>query len=167
MAAMASAAASVIEQRLQQAGLDGATDVAAGLDTFAATMHDLDTEFSDGLALCESTTLVTGHHAFAYLAASFGLTYASIAGISPSEEPSAATLEAVADYATENDVTTIFFEQNLPDDLSRTLADEIGATVGVLDPVESPSRDQLDAGATYLSLMQTNLQVLRTGLRCA
>ncbi|MFZ9630146.1 MAG: metal ABC transporter substrate-binding protein [Ilumatobacteraceae bacterium] len=166
MTSMAAAAASVIEQRLEQAGLDGAAAVAAGVDRFATAMHDLDVEYSNGLALCESSTLVTGHHAFAYLAASFGLTYASIAGISPSEEPSAATLESIADYATANGVTTIFFEENLPDDLARTLADEIGAQVGVLDPIESPSRDQLDAGATYVSLMQDNLRALRTGLRC-
>ena len=38
--------------------------------------------------------------------------------------------------------------------------------IGVLDPIESPSREQLDAGATYLSLMRANLQALRTGLRC-
>lgn len=167
MASMAATAASVIEQRLTAAGLAGATDVAAGLEQYAAQLRDLDVEFSSGLALCESSILVTGHHAFAYLAGSYGLTYASIAGISPSEEPSAATLESVADYARAHDVTTIFFEENLPDDLSRTVADEIGAEVAVLDPVESPSGDQLDAGATYLSLMRANLEALRAGLRCA
>lgn len=166
MASMAATAASVIEQRLTAAGLDGADAVAAGLDAFAARLRDLDVEFSNGLALCESSILVTGHHAFAYLAGSYGLTYASISGISPTEEPSAATLESVADYARANGVTTIFFEENLPDDLSRTVADEIGAEVAVLDPVESPSGDQLDDGATYVSLMQANLAALRAGLRC-
>ena len=40
------------------------------------------------------------------------------------------TLEAIAEFAAANDVTTIFFEENLPDDLARTLADEIGAATG-------------------------------------
>lgn len=168
MASMAAAVASVIEQRLTAAGLGAGVDaVRAGLDAFAAEMRDLDTEFAGGLALCESSVVVTAHRAFAYLAASFGLTQASIAGISPSDEPSAATLRDVAAYAEANGVTTIFFEESLPDDLSRTVADEIGASVAVLDPLESPSREQRDAGATYSSIMRDNLAALRTGLRCA
>lgn len=168
MASMAAAVASVIEQRLTAAGLGtGVEAVRAGLGDFAAEMRALDTEFAGGLALCESSVVVTAHRAFAYLAASFGLTQASIAGISPSDEPSAATLRDVAAYAEANDVTTIFFEESLPDDLSRTVADEIGASVAVLDPLESPSREQRDAGATYSSIMRDNLAALRTGLRCA
>ncbi|MFM8311165.1 MAG: metal ABC transporter solute-binding protein, Zn/Mn family [Ilumatobacteraceae bacterium] len=168
MASMAAAVASVIEQRLTAAGLGAGIDaVRAGLDAFAAEMRDVDTEFASGLALCESSVVVTAHRAFAYLAASFGLTQASIAGISPSDEPSAATLRDVAAYAESNGVTTIFFEESLPDDLSRTVADEIGASVAVLDPLESPSREQRDAGATYSSIMRDNLVALRAGLRCA
>ncbi|MFM2183106.1 MAG: hypothetical protein RJB61_1400 [Actinomycetota bacterium] len=168
MASMAAAVASVIEQRLTAAGLGTAVDaVRAGLGDFAAEMSGLDTEFSSGLALCESSLVVTAHRAFAYLAASFGLAQASIAGISPSDEPSAATLRDIAAYAQANGVTTIFFEESLPDDLSRTVADEIGASVAVLDPLESPSRAQLDTGATYSSIMRDNLAALRAGLRCA
>lgn len=167
MAAMAAAVASVIEQRLAAAGLGaGVEAVRAGLDDFAAEMSGLNGEFSSGLALCESSLVVTAHRAFAYLAASFGLSQASIAGISPSDEPSAATLRDIAAYAQANGVTTIFFEESLPDDLSRTVADEIGASVAVLDPLESPSREQRDAGATYASIMRDNLQALRAGLRC-
>jgi len=168
MASMAAAVASVIEQRLTAAGLGAAVDaVRAGLGDFAAEMSGLDTEFSSGLALCESSLVVTAHRAFAYLAASFGLAQASIAGISPSDEPSAATLRDIAAYAQANGVTTIFFEESLPNDLSRTVADEIGASVAVLDPLESPSRAQREAGATYSSIMRDNLAALREGLRCA
>jgi zinc transport system substrate-binding protein len=90
----------------------------------------------------------------------------SISGISPSEEPSAEALEEIAAFASTNGVDTIFFEENLPADLSRTVADEIGATTARLDPIEAPSTDQLAAGATYVSLMGDNLDALRTGLGC-
>ena len=72
----------------------------------------------------------------------------------------------IASIARENGVTTIFFEESLPIDLARTVADEIGASTAVLDPIESPSGDQLDAGATYVSLMTDNLAALRAGLGC-
>jgi zinc transport system substrate-binding protein len=138
----------------------------AGRDAYLAQLDELDGAFRDGLAECDSRILVSGHRAFAYLAAAYDLDAVSIAGISPSEEPSAQTLEDVATFAKDNGVTTIFFEENLPDDLARTVADEIGATTAVLDPIESPSGDQLDAGATYVSIMTDNLAALRAGLGC-
>ena len=167
MATMADAVATAIATALDGAGDDaGAAQVRAGATDYTAALADLDAGFTEGLRTCEQTILVTGHHAFGYLAADYGLTQVSISGISPSEEPSAETLEEIARFATANGVSTIFFEENLPADLSRTVADEIGATTERLDPIEAPSTDQLAAGATYVSLMGDNLDALRTGLGC-
>jgi zinc transport system substrate-binding protein len=136
---------------------------AARYDAALATIGEA---FATSLAHCESDVLVTSHRAFGYLAAAYGLTQVAIAGISPTEEPSAKSLEAVAAFAREHDVTTIYFEDNLPADLATTVAEEIGAGTAVLDPAESLSHDQLDAGATYLSVMRQNLAALTKGLRC-
>ena len=147
------------------------TAVAEALDVdasgYIAELGKLDDSFRAGLANCRSRVIVTSHRAFEYLAHAYGLTQIPIAGISPTEEPSAKTLEAVAEAAEANDVSTIFFEQNLPADLAKTVADEVGATTAVLDPIESLSSDQLDAAATYISVMTENLATLRTGLGCS
>jgi zinc transport system substrate-binding protein len=119
-----------------------------------------------GLVGCASDVIVTSHRAFEYLARRFGLTQISIAGISPEAEPSAATLEAVAAAAAANNVSVIFFEENLPPDLAETVAAEIGASTAVLDPVETVSTDQLAAGESYLTIQRTNLAALRAGLGC-
>jgi zinc transport system substrate-binding protein len=129
-------------------------------------LHKLDDAFRTGLAHCKSHVIVTSHQAFQYLAHAYGLTQLPISGISPTEEPSAKTLQAVAKEAEKDDVSTIFFERNLPDDLARTVADEIGAKTAALDPLESLSKDQLDAGATYISVMTEDLAALRAGLGC-
>jgi len=156
-----------------------ATTVAARLRTFAdpatidanlaayrSRLEQLDVRFTDGLRTCASRLLVTGHRAFAYLAAAYDLEQVSVAGISPGEEPSAATLQEVADLAAAQHVTTIFFEENLPPALSQTVADEVGATTAVLDPIESLSADQLARGDNYVSVMDANLAALRKGLGC-
>jgi zinc transport system substrate-binding protein len=144
--------------------------VAQTLDTDATDYVDqlrlLDQSFSDGLADCRSHVIVTSHRAFEYLSHRYGLTQIPIAGISPTEEPSAKTLEAVAKAARADDVTTIYFEKGVPADLARTVADEIGAKTAVLDPLESLSSDQIDAGATYISVMTEDLATLRAGLGC-
>ncbi|MEN9646060.1 MAG: hypothetical protein RL238_2729 [Actinomycetota bacterium] len=163
MQAMTDAVAATLSTA-DPAGADGYATRAAAYDAELAT---LDGEFTAGLANCASDVLVTSHRAFGYLAAAYGLTQVAIAGISPSEEPSAKSLEAVAAFAAENGVTTIFFEENLPDDLAATVGSEIGAGTGVLDPVESLSSEQLDEGADYLSVMRLNLASLSTGLGCS
>ena len=145
----------------------GAAEFTSNATTFRSDMEALDGEIAGTLADCDARVVVTTHRAFEYLTNRYDLVQLPIAGISPSEEPSAKTLEAVANAAEEHGVTTIFFEENLPDDLARTVADEIGAEVGVLDPIESPSRDQLDAGETYHSIMLVNAAALAEGLGCS
>ncbi len=144
-----------------------AAALASGASAYTATLAKLDAEFSTGLARCTSNVIVTSHRAFGYLAKAYRLRQIAISGISPTEEPSAKTLEAVAQAAKANKVTTIFFERNLPADLSKTIANEIGATTDVLDPVESRSLEQLKAKAGYVSIMEQNLVALVKGLRCA
>jgi zinc transport system substrate-binding protein len=134
---------------------------------YGVTMDDLDRSFRAGLSACRSHVIVTSHRAFGYLAKSYGLRQIAISGISPAAEPSAKTLQAVAGAARENNVTTIFFENNLPSDLANTIAREVGATTAVLDPVETLSKDQIDAHANYVSVMQQNLVALEKGLGCS
>jgi zinc transport system substrate-binding protein len=50
-------------------------------------------------------------------------------------------------------------------DLAKTLAEKVGATSEVLDPVEGISNEDLAAGATYFSIMQANIARIATGLR--
>jgi zinc transport system substrate-binding protein len=161
MIAMAEAVATQLRTITDSATID------ANLGAYRSQLEQLDQRFTDGLRTCDSRLLVTGHRAFAYLAAAYGLEQVAVAGISPGEEPSAATLQQVADLAAAQHVTTIFFEENLPPALSQTVADEVGATTAVLDPIESLSADQIARGDDYVALMDANLAALRKGLGCA
>ena len=156
-----------VAKALSAADSSLAATFTANAKTYDNGLAALDQELGAGLAACASPFIVTSHRAFEYLAQAYGLTQIAIAGISPDEEPSAKTLEAVAAFAQDNDVSTIFFETNLPADLSKTVANEIGATVDVLDPVETLSDDQLQGKETYISVMKENLASLRTGLGCS
>ncbi len=162
---MAVMAAAIVDS-LVQAALVTAADGAAALARADADYRALDAEFSTGLHTCERHELVTTHRAFGYLADAYGLTQVSIAGISPSEEPSAKTLEAVATFVKAHHVTTIFSEENLPADLATTVAEETGATTASLDTAESPSADRLHDGDDYLTMMRGNLGSIQRALGC-
>ena len=146
---------------------DGREIYERGRDAYLAELERLDDEMEAGLAQCASDVIVTSHRAFEYLARRFGLTQISIAGISPEVEPSPSTLEAVAAAAAADNVSVIYFEENLPPDLAETVAREIGADTDVLDPVETLSDEQLAAGESYLTVQRANLAALRAGLGCS
>lgn len=61
---------------------------------------------------------------------------------------------------------TVFFESLVPRDLAETVASEIGARTSFLDPVEGLTREDLDAGETYATVMRGNLDRLTEGLGC-
>ena len=141
---------------------------AAGFTSRAAALRAdlaaLDKEFSDGLATCQRREIVTSHAAFGYLAARYDLDQVGITGLSPEAEPTAQRLAEVAEEAREHHATTIFFETLVSPKVAETIAKEVGADTAVLDPIEG-----LQPGSTgdYLSVMRSNLAVLRPALGCS
>lgn len=140
-------------------------DTAAQL--YIAELQTLGNEIDAHLADCESRVLVTSHRAFAYLAERANIRQIAIAGVNPEEEPSAKSLEAIGNFARANKVSTIFFETLLPADLAKTLADKVGATADLLDPIEGISSQDLASGASYLTIQRDNLARLQKGLGCS
>lgn len=138
----------------------------ANAATFESALDALHQEYVAGLANCQKKEMITSHAAFSYLAARYGLTQVAISGISPDAEPSARTLAEVADFAQKNDVQYIFFESLVSPKFAETIAEEVGAQTLVLNPLEGLSDDEIAAGETYITVMQENLNNLRTALQC-
>jgi zinc transport system substrate-binding protein len=132
----------------------------------ATRLNDLDEAYEAGLADCERRELVTTHDAFGYLAARYGLEVIPITGLAPEAEPSPQDLEAVAELVEERGVTTVFTETLLSPELGETVAREAGATTATLNPLEGLTEDEIARGEDYFSVMEANLEALRSGLGC-
>lgn len=132
----------------------------------ADELAQLHASYRRGLGRCERRTLVTSHAAFSQLADRYGLTQLSLTGISPEAEPGPRVLEQLIDDVRASGATTVFAEPLVSDRVAQTVAREAGADVAVLDPLEGLSDDRLAAGEDYLSVMRTNLAVLREALGC-
>ena len=155
-----------VAQELSAADPSNASAYEANANAYTAKLTALGEKMDQGLATCDSKVIVTSHRAFEYLAKRFGLRQIAIAGISPDTEPSAKTLEAVAKAAKAENVKVIYFENNLPGALSKTVASEIGVKTDVLDPVETLSDAQIKAGESYITVQESNLKSLKQGLGC-
>jgi zinc transport system substrate-binding protein len=140
---------------------------AANADAYIAKIATLDEDFGTGLSPCERTTIVTSHEAFGYLADAYGLTQVGILGLSPEAEPDPRRLAELKHLVEREGVTTIFAEELVSPKVAETLANEAGVEVAVLNPIESLTDAEAQAGEDYVSLMRANLATLRMALGCA
>jgi len=125
----------------------------------------LDAEFSEGLAGFERRDIVVSHQAFGYLCRDYGLNQIPIMGLSPEAEPRAQDLLDIAKFVKENGIPYIFFEELVSEQLADTLAREAKVDTLVLNPLEGLTSEQEKAGDDYFTIMERNLQNLRTALR--
>ena len=132
----------------------------------SAEIQALDGRFRAGLAECKRKKIVTAHESFGRLASRYGLTQHAVAGLSPEAEPDPATLAELADLIRREGITTVFTEELVSPQLARTLAREAGVGTEVLNPLEGLSTAEQRAGATYITVMDANLQKLRRALGC-
>jgi zinc transport system substrate-binding protein len=143
-----------------------AQQYADNADQYRSQLKRLDQQYSNSLARCQKRDIITSHAAFGYLAKRYSIDVQTIAGLSPEEEPSARQLADLAHLARDRQIDYIFFETLASPKLAETLAKEVGAKTLVFNPIEGLTKDQLNKGQDYISVMQDNLQNLRTALAC-
>lgn len=155
-----------LADRLAAQDPDHAPEYEAGAAELRGTLQELDTAYAEGLADCERREIVVSHAAFGYLADRYDLRQIPVTGLAPEEEPSPQQLADVVHRAREVGATTIFFEVLVNPDVAEVIASEVGARTAALDPVEGLPPESADE-EDYLSIMQANLDTLRTALGCA
>ena len=153
-----------VEDRLVSVDSANAAGYHERAKALLAQVGKLDTDYKTGLASCRLKTFVTSHEAFAYLAKRYGLTMVGIAGFTPDAEPAPARIKEVQDIVTAQKVTTIFYEELVSPKVADTIANDVGVKTAVLSPIEGLS--DANSKETYLTLMQQNLQELRTANGC-
>jgi zinc transport system substrate-binding protein len=156
--------AGAVEHQLAVVDPRHAKTYAAHLTTLRRQLTGLDHAYTRGLAHCRITTMVVDHDAFSYLDR-YGLSFASINGLSPDAEPSPDHLAQLRQLIQTKHVTTVFTEPLASPASADTLAHDLGIRTAVLDPIEGLST--ATAGQDYLSLMRRNLQALRTAGECS
>lgn len=105
--------------------------------------------------------LITTHDAFQYYATAYGLEVAgTLIGISTEEQPSAQTVQRLADRVQVLGVPTIFAETTLNSQLIEAVAAEAGVQLAPTelysDSLGAPGSD----GASYVEMMVSNTQVI-------
>ena len=155
-------ATTLVGDKLAEADSAHADVYKANAKALADELNTLSDTLVTKTSSCKVKTFVTAHTAFGYLADRTGLTQVGISGLDPESSPSPARLAEIAQIAKEQGVTTIFTEALIDPKVAQTLADDLGITTAVLDPIES----QTDASKDYAATMNSNIDALTKALDC-
>jgi zinc transport system substrate-binding protein len=156
-----------IAEELARLDPAGRAEFAANAAELTGRLRKLDAAFRDGLAGCRGQAIVlAGHAAFGYLARRYGLAQIALYGLSPDAQPKPRDLMNAVEFCRAKGLKTVFFENSVPPNLSRTLAREIGGRVLVLYAGHNLTRDQQAKHVGFFDLMDENLVNLREGLGC-
>lgn len=127
----------------------------------------MDKEYAKALSGCKKKTLIHGgHFAFGYLARRYGLEYISAYEGSPNSEPTAKKMIELTKKIKDNDIHFVFYEELLNPKVSEIIANETGARLLKLNGAHNVTKDEFQKGVTFLTLMESNLVNLKTGLEC-
>jgi len=137
-------------------------------EEYKKKLDELDKKFKDSLSSCKKDTIIHGgHFAFGYLAKRYNLKYISAyKGFSPDAEPTPGSLIELSKKLKEHDIKYIFYEELISPKVSEAIARETGAKLLMLHGAHNVTKDEMDRGVTFISLMEQNLNNLKVGLQC-
>jgi zinc transport system substrate-binding protein len=109
--------------------------------------------------------VVADRFPFRYLVEEFGLDYtAAFSGCSAESDVSAGTLAYLIDKVKENNIKYIYYIELSNRQVADAVAEQTGAEPLLLHSCHNVTKDDFDAGVTYVSLMTQNADNLDKGL---
>jgi len=100
---------------------------------YIAQLTNLDTEIQAVVSNLTSKSFLIYHAAYGYFAHDYGLTMVALE--SEGKQATAEDLQTVIDYAKQNQITTVFYQEEFDDSQAATVAEEIGGVVQKVAPL--------------------------------
>ena len=137
-------------------------------DDYKAQLSALDQAYSEAVASSElDTILVADRFPFRYLAEDYHLNYfAAFAGCSAETEASFQTVLGLSQKADELGLPVILITENSTGDIADAVSEgsQNEPAIRTLDSLQSVTAEIAAGGVTYLSVMESNLEVLKEAL---
>lgn len=162
----AAALCRAIAEALCEADAANAAVYRENCEDYCARLDALDEAFRALRAEAVRTTLVLADRfPLLYFCREYELDYrAAFHGCSTDTEPSLATLKYLIDKVNEESIPVIYTVDLSSEKIAEVISECTGARVARLWSGQTVSRADLDAGVTYLTLMERNLDELKGGL---
>ena len=145
---------------------DNAGQYQANTADYLTQLEALDAAFREVIGDAQRDTLFFGDRfPLLYFVREYGLNYyAAFPGCASETEPSAATVAKLIDLVREEAAPVVYQIELSNGNIARSIADSSGARVETFYTCHNITADDFNAGETYLSLMQRNVESLKEAL---
>lgn len=135
-------------------------------ENYKSDILKLKDDFSEMISQSERKLIVSGSRfAMKNFTAQFGLEYiAAFDSCVDNTEPSAGVMAKIIDTITKSDIPVIFYEELTEPKIARAVSLETGAKMLLLHSCHNVSAQELENGATYISLMKQNYNNIKEAL---
>lgn len=135
-------------------------------DAYIAEINALDARFRDVVEHAARREMIfADRFPFLYFAREYGLDYVSaFPSCAAESEPSAKTMMELIERVAKDGVPAIYTIELSNGKTAKTISEETGAKILTFHSVQNLTEADFNAGETYLSLMQRNLEALKEGL---
>ncbi|NLI54821.1 MAG: zinc ABC transporter substrate-binding protein [Clostridiales bacterium] len=138
----------------------------ANSDAYVTQLEALDQSFRDVVDTAARKTVVFADRFPArYFVEEFGLDYyAAFPGCSAETEASAATIASLIDHVNAENIPAVFYIEMSNRQMADTVSEATGAKELLFHTCHNVTKAEFESGATYLSLMQNNVEALKEAL---
>lgn len=133
---------------------------------YLGDLQALDDEFREVVDSAARKEIIVGDRfPFRYFCEEFGLTYyAAFPGCSTHTEENPAAITFLINKVKEDAIPVVFHIELSNEQMCDSICEATGAKKALLNAVHNVSEEEFSAGATYLSLMEHNVEALREAL---
>ncbi|MDD2269009.1 MAG: metal ABC transporter substrate-binding protein [Eubacteriales bacterium] len=154
---------------LGQADSENETTYKSNADKYIDELSALDKRYEDAVSEAAHKTIVfADRFPFRYLVDDYGIDYyAAFVGCSAETEASFDTVVFLAEKLNELSLDKILIIETSDGSIARTVRDSSNAKnqeILVLDSIQSVSQTEIDSGTTFISIMESNLEILQKAL---
>ena len=159
-----------ISDELQKLDAKNAAVYEVNTKNYVEKLNTLDKEYNDAVATASVKTLLFGDRfPFRYLTDDYGLSYyAAFAGCSAETEASFETITFLAGKADELKIPAIMTIEGSDGKIAKTIIENTAdkdRKILTMDSMQSITAKDVEEGTNYLSVMESNLEVLKEALR--
>lgn len=155
-----------LSEKIAEIDPDGSDIYKENASFYVAEIATLDQAFRSFFDTVSNRTMVIGDQfALRYFAHDYELdVHAALPSCSTDTEISPGSLKELMDIVKAENLATVFYMQFSSPKIAESIAEPTNAAVRSLHGLHNISKEEQQAGATYVSLMEQNLQTLKEGM---
>ena len=157
---------SVIRDALIEIAPESADQIRANAQSYIDELQNIHIAYSNWMTTRSTNVMMHGgHNAFAYFAARYNVSFVNAyRGFSTDAEPTPGALQTMIQTMNQNNVSHLFSEELISQNVANTISRETGATILYLYSMEKMTQEEYNDGITLFDMFRHNLEQLKIGM---